>query len=108
MNDAAPRCKQQITYDTWGRTHRCNFLSVKDGYCRMHHPDTVQARKDKKAREWEVKQRRREREWLALAIGHEVLKTLEAGGQMHVKSYEKITPAWALAKFCIQNVGKGK
>jgi len=44
------RCKQEVAdYSMrFPRYHRCSFKAKKDGYCTMHHPDSVKAREEKK------------------------------------------------------------
>lgn len=38
-----------------GHRKRCSNYAVKDGYCKVHHPDEVKKRGDKKAKRMPVK-----------------------------------------------------
>lgn len=45
------RCKQTVyPNDRWGafHPHQCSFKEVKDGYCKIHHPDAVEKRNAEK------------------------------------------------------------
>jgi len=45
-------CKAMVVpYGAW-RESQCSRKASKDGYCKQHHPDSVQARRDKRAAKW--------------------------------------------------------
>ena len=41
------RCKQSRVSGVWSRQRRCHRQSVRDGYCKQHHPDSVKVREQK-------------------------------------------------------------
>lgn len=41
------RCKQKVWPNGSFSSHRCTRKSVKDGFCKQHHPDTVKERDEK-------------------------------------------------------------
>lgn len=47
------RCKKQF-FKNWSN-YQCQNNAWKDGFCKIHHPDTVKARRDKSAKRWEEK-----------------------------------------------------
>ena len=48
------QCKEQI-FRNW-REYRCSRKAWKDGYCKQHHPDTVEERRKKAQEKWEKHQ----------------------------------------------------
>ncbi len=46
-------CKQRIFGGNSFHGHPCTRKAVKDGYCRQHHPDSVEERRKKSAQRWE-------------------------------------------------------
>ena len=50
-----PRCKEEVMPATgFPRPHRCHFKASKDGYCKIHHPDSVKAREEKQRLKYEA------------------------------------------------------
>ena len=47
------RCKKQY-FKNWSN-YQCQNKAWKDGFCKIHHPDTIKARRDKSAKRWEEK-----------------------------------------------------
>lgn len=41
------RCIANVVCGGWGRIHRCGRKAWKDGYCKQHHPETVEQRRKK-------------------------------------------------------------
>lgn len=49
-----PRCKSTVYQPQgFGRFYPCSFKAWKDGYCKIHHPDTVKARREKQEKKYE-------------------------------------------------------
>ena len=44
------RCKQEIRIAglSWPRWTQCSFKIVKDGYCKIHHPDYIKKKREEK------------------------------------------------------------
>ncbi len=41
-------CKTMVySSELFGRSYQCQRKAVKDGYCKQHHPDSVEKRKQK-------------------------------------------------------------
>jgi hypothetical protein len=53
--DDPKRCKKNI-YDSW-HPHQCKLKLWKDGFCKIHHPESVKIRNEKNMKEWEEKQK---------------------------------------------------
>jgi hypothetical protein len=49
------RCKTKVWPQGEFHSHRCNFKAVKDGYCKKHHPDAVEARRKASEERWRIK-----------------------------------------------------
>ena len=53
-------CKAKVyPTDTWGafHPHQCKFKAVKDGYCKIHHPDAVEKRRKEKNKREEARRK---------------------------------------------------
>lgn len=49
------RCKEDVMPTTgFPRPHRCHFKAWKDGYCKIHHPDSVKVREEKQRARYEA------------------------------------------------------
>lgn len=57
--------------------NRCLNKAVRDGYCMVHHPDTVAARNEKKLARWEAEARERTRKWALERAAPEMFKLLD-------------------------------
>lgn len=56
MSETPVKCKQKV-YDRsmrFPRPYQCSFNAVKDGFCKIHHPDTVKAREEKSLARWDA------------------------------------------------------
>jgi hypothetical protein len=42
--DDETKCKKQVWDRSIWRSHRCSYNVWKDGYCKIHHPDSVKQR----------------------------------------------------------------
>ena len=52
------RCKKKVyPNNSWGsfHPHQCQKTVWKDGYCKIHHPDSVAMRQEKQNKRWEEK-----------------------------------------------------
>jgi len=50
------KCREQVREKgMWPRFHRCKRNAVKDGKCLQHHPDTIDAKAEKRLKEWRAK-----------------------------------------------------
>jgi hypothetical protein len=55
------RCKEQVQSQSgFGRFRNCSRAAIKDGYCLQHHPESVNARRQKQQEKWEEQHKRRE------------------------------------------------
>lgn len=55
------RCLEKVfPNEPWGGFHpyQCHKTVWKDGFCKIHHPDSVKMREEKSRRRWEEKQKR--------------------------------------------------
>lgn len=68
------RCKKRV----WKGWHdqQCRRNATMDGYCKQHHPDTVEKRKKARAERWEEK--RKKQPWYLLQEAHKRIAELEA------------------------------
>lgn len=67
------RCAKQV-FDNW--SHRqCSRKAVKDGWCKQHHPDAAEERKQKSIERYEEK--RKNEPLYRLARANEKIKQLE-------------------------------
>ena len=42
------KCKEMVwSNERWPRRHQCNFNAKKDGFCTIHHPDYIKAKREK-------------------------------------------------------------
>ena len=48
-------CSKTVYTGSWGRGQKCSRKAVKDGFCKQHHPDTVEARRKKSQEDYEIK-----------------------------------------------------
>lgn len=56
---AADKCVAQVREPgPWPRYHQCKRRAVKDGFCRLHHPDAKKARLEKQYAAYEAKRQR--------------------------------------------------
>ena len=46
------RCKEHVWTNGGFHGHQCSRKAVKDGYCKIHHPDSVKARREKSAQRY--------------------------------------------------------
>lgn len=51
------QCREKV-YDNW-ETRQCSRYAVKDGFCKQHHPDTVEARIKKATKKMDEENYRR-------------------------------------------------
>jgi len=66
VTDEQARCKKGgIPIGNGFHFRKCSRAAVIDGYCKQHHPDTVQARRDASFKAYE---RKRERDPLNVAL----------------------------------------
>lgn len=52
------KCKKKIMWSAiyqGGHTRQCSRNAVKDGYCKIHHPDAEKERGEKKAKRMPVR-----------------------------------------------------
>ncbi len=55
------RCSQKVyPNELWGSfyPHQCHRKVWKDGFCKIHHPDSVKIREEKSRKRWEEKQKK--------------------------------------------------
>jgi hypothetical protein len=71
------RCKKKI-WQGWRYT-QCSRNAWKDGFCKQHHPESVQAREEKSQAAWKAKQNNSP--WAHLARAQERIKELEIENQ---------------------------
>lgn len=71
------RCKEQGISDGSRsmRYHQCYNKSWKDGYCKIHHPDSVAARRKKSDEQYEIKQK--QSPWYLLEQSRKKIQELE-------------------------------
>lgn len=94
------KCKAKVRQkQNFARYSRCEHWASKDGYCAQHHPDNIEARRQKEREEWERLHRLGARDHLAKCIGLVVLNRLERGGRMHIEDYSKVTVEWVLSMY---------
>ena len=67
------RCKIMV-WETW-HEHQCRRKIWKDGYCKQHHPDTVEERRKKQQQRDEEK--RKQDPYYKLGQAHTRIKELE-------------------------------
>jgi len=51
------QCKEEVAWGNWGRVAQCKRKHVKDGYCKQHHPDSVEERRQKTMERYNTKDR---------------------------------------------------
>lgn len=56
------RCKEKVFHSWQFGGSQCSRKSVKDGYCKQHHPDAIKKR-EKKSEETSKKNRRMRGSW---------------------------------------------
>jgi hypothetical protein len=56
MADDREHCRAHV-WDGWGH-RRCLRWAWKDGYCKQHHPDSVEKRREESERRYEEKRKR--------------------------------------------------
>jgi hypothetical protein len=65
-------CKQRVISGAMGfHTHRCERKIWKDGFCKQHHPNSVEARRKEMDKRYEEKQKRSPYVLLAKSIERE-------------------------------------
>ena len=52
-----PQCKKMVMSLGGWYSRQCYRKSVKDGYCKQHHPDSVKARREASIKRYEEKQK---------------------------------------------------
>ena len=65
-------CKQMVTSDSGWRQNRCSFRAKRDGYCKIHHPEAVKARREAAGRRYKERS-----PYHQLMIANERIKELE-------------------------------
>ena len=80
------RCKEMGISDGSRsmRYHQCYNKPWKDGYCKIHHPDTVAARRKKSDEQYAIKQK--QSPWYLLSEAQKRIAELELG----IKKLNKI------------------
>ena len=78
MIDDTVYCKETVyPNDRWGsfHPHRCTRKAAKDGFCKMHHPDSVSERRQKSMDRYE--QKLANSPYTRLGIAHEKIAELK-------------------------------
>lgn len=72
------KCKEMVVpsgrYGSF-HTRRCHFMAVKDGYCKMHHPDSVKKREELSKKRFDKK--RSETSWYKLKLARTEIEELK-------------------------------
>ncbi len=76
MDDQKEGCKERVSDIGGWHSHRCTKKVWKDGYCKIHHPESVEARRKKSEVLYEEKTKNSP--WNQLRIARERIKELEA------------------------------
>lgn len=93
METVESRCKQTVyPNDQWGafHPHQCTRKVWKDGFCMIHHPDTVKERNEKSKQRWEEKRKKDPLHRLFIALDR--IKELEAEVERLKSQVETLTP----------------
>jgi len=65
------RCQEQVREPgTWPRYRQCSREAVKDGFCKVHHPDAKKARRDKADANYDAKHKAAMRGYACAAACH--------------------------------------
>jgi len=86
------RCKATVHSASSIRPHQCNRKPWKDGWCKQHHPDTVNVRVEKKRASWA-----RERDLYDARVRLNRLEKLCADKIMELAAYGKDNEVMELA-----------
>ena len=68
-------CKETVRDASGWSWHRCIYKAKRDGYCKIHHPEAVKARREAASRRYEEKEKRSP--YYLLKIANERIKELE-------------------------------
>lgn len=72
------RCKRSVIPNEsfgWVYPHQCHNKVWKDGYCKMHHPDTVKEKDEARSKAFQEKSEKSD--WMQLHKAIERIKELE-------------------------------
>jgi len=83
------KCKESIRGDFWS-FNQCTNNAKKDGYCLMHHPDKVKARRDKQDAKWEMEREISQRPYKKRLLYWETLTKIANGGINDPVGYAKM------------------
>lgn len=73
--DTQGKCKE-LVYRGWGCISRCDNNAWKDGYCKIHHPESVAARRAKSMAHYEEK--KKQSAWYKLEQANKRIAELES------------------------------
>ena len=84
------RCKKDVRDSgMWPSYHQCYRKIWKDGFCKLHHPDTVKKRSEEKEKRWEAKQKTET--WYLLGKAYEKIDKLERENKKLKKRLELLS-----------------
>ena len=68
-------CNKTMYHDMWSKGRPCGRKVWKDGFCKIHHPESVKARQDRADARWE--ERKKQLPWYKLQKAEERIAELE-------------------------------
>ena len=89
----------------WSRSHRCTRNAVIAGYCRLHHPDAVQARKDVREVKWKAEREIAQRRYALGQLGEKMVVALIAIRDGHNDPREVAREALEGNSYAAQTIG---
>ena len=58
MSEQTDKCKERVQNEgRWPGSHQCSYKVWKDGYCKIHHPEMVEARRAAADKRYEEKRK---------------------------------------------------
>jgi len=72
------RCMASVSPSVRGAiSHQCQKKIWKDGFCKQHHPDTIEAKNDAREQKWQEESERNRRKWALQSAAPDMLAALE-------------------------------
>ena len=81
------RCKESVPNDHSVTFRRCSFKAWKDGYCKIHHPESVAARSKKSEERYQAQ--RAKSPYVLLQKSNELVEQLERENEALRKDAER-------------------